>query len=156
MQEVRVIFVDNPRTVSRVLGKVFPSLGKGFYPGDSGVRGDTWHKCDDIVDTMMLEHPSRQQCMTELRDCFSMQHPGDQAQQLRALSEGTPWTKQRRVRQLFVPPHELLRRVLHWVGDWFERGRAPTSGEHVFTHATLDKVQTLMEDIVAWRYSGKT
>jgi hypothetical protein len=49
MQAVNLVYVDNPDHTQQVLKLAFPDLGKGFYDGDSGIRGDLFHMIDRTI-----------------------------------------------------------------------------------------------------------
>jgi hypothetical protein len=63
-REPRIAYDDHPAGHKPTLKNVFPSLGRGLYPGDvtkgikkdDGVKKDGWHWCELAKETLSKGH----------------------------------------------------------------------------------------------------
>eukprot|EP00798_Chlamydomonas_sp_ICE-L_P005599 gene5599-2624_t len=67
-KEVAVFYVDNPFHTYKLLQACFPTLGKGLFTGDCGVRWDMYHGINVMRDSCRGNHPLIKEAFEELVD----------------------------------------------------------------------------------------
>eukprot|EP00798_Chlamydomonas_sp_ICE-L_P002559 gene2559-2591_t len=142
------MYVDNPSIMSKTMKRCLPGLGKNLYPGDSGVKGDSFHLVTCIKDSTSGNHPSWLVAQEELRAAIRMKHGHDE----QALVAGRGGNR-KTARVMYKPPKQMLEGVVNWAHRWQVAGVAVCSGEPLFTFETISVLKNVMNNIVKWRYS---
>lgn len=157
MQEPRLIYTDNPVRDKVVLGLVFPAAGSGFMPGDSGIRDDMYHVYDRIKETFSYPgHPLAKAAMDDLRAAMRVLHDDDRDAYLsNPARPEQPQLCLPHVRELYPPPHHMVQQLAAWGNKWLVGGIDVSTGQLLFTVATLLQLERLMESAAKWYLSGK-
>lgn len=156
MQGPLVIYTDTPRKHKHILPAIFATLGTGLMPGDSGVRGDTFHLFQHLQDTFTPGHSHAEEAVSRLKEYVWTRDATDFKIWLQEAGR-KPGDKPplSRVRHYTAQPPELRQQLVAW-RDQFRLCMDPSLGKQLFTEDTLSLFNLTLQDIDAWFYSGES
>jgi hypothetical protein len=101
-----------------------------------------------------MNHAHAKLAIADLKDRVRLLHDGDRDAFLAAPPAGMAAPDMPYVRDLLLPPKQMVQALTDWAVYWLEHG-IDTEGRSLLTVATILAVQRLLELAVAWKLSGK-
>jgi hypothetical protein len=146
VQDIVVAYVDSPTSMLWALRRAITTLGRHLFPGDLGVKWDPSHCINLLKDSCPANHPCWARAQEHLLSILFIDHPDDAA-----AYKGD----RQKIRRIIPPPSHLVPALETWLNHWTEHGLDQSTGQHLFSCASLKLIMRIIRAAKLWMLSGE-